>query len=96
MKVLAAVLILATLAQSKPRQMVIPFDDEYEKPQVRFVPISYRTARAAFPQAPEGAQEQIAAGSEPSPAIAGGDAVDYDYTGGYDYDYTGGYGPLVL
>ena len=42
--------------------------------QVRFVPISYRTARAAFPQAPEGApafaipdairsaEEQIAAG----------------------------------
>merc|ERR1712029_900181 len=92
MKVLAAVLLLATLAQSRPRHMVIPFDDEYEQPQVRFVPISYRTARAAFPQAPEGApafaipdairsaEEQIAAGSGPSPAIAGGDALTTELT----------------
>merc|ERR1711956_14134 len=89
---------LATLAQSRPRHILVPYDDEIEQPQVRFVPLpqqyNYRAARSAFPQGdqpafaiPDGiraAEEQIAAGSGPSPAIAGGDAVDYGaYTGGY-------------
>merc|ERR1712051_724399 len=98
MKVFAAILLLATLAQSRPRHILVPYDDEIEQPQVRFIPVApqynYRVARSAFPQdaqpafaIPDGiraAEEQIAAGSGPSPAIAGGDAVDYGaYTGGY-------------
>ena len=34
MKVFAAILLLATLAQSRPRHIVVPYDDEYEQPQV--------------------------------------------------------------
>merc|ERR1711936_906380 len=103
MKFLAAILLLATLAQARPRYMMVPFDDEYETPQVTFVPHAvyhHRTARSAFPDGPpppgapapafaipdtiRAAEGLIAAGSGPSPAIAGGDAVDYGaYTGGY-------------
>merc|ERR1711936_823961 len=93
---------LATLAQARPRYMMVPFDDEYETPQVRFIrqpTYLSRQARSAFPDGPPGplagpafaipdniraAEGLIAAGSGPSPAIAGGDAVDYGaYTGGY-------------
>merc|ERR1711936_107704 len=92
---------LATLAQARPRYMMVPFDDEYETPQVRFIqhqPYLNRQARSAFPQEPaapgpggfkipdgiRAAEGLIASGSGPSPAIAGGDAVDYGaYTGGY-------------
>merc|ERR1719151_234933 len=94
MKVLAAILLLATLAQSRPnlKFISVPYD------KVEFIPLpqqyNYRVARSAFPQEaqpafaiPDGiraAEELIAAGSGPSPAIAGGDAVDYGaYTGGY-------------
>jgi len=102
MKVLAAILLLATLAQSRPRHILVPYDDEIEQPKIQFIPLpqkyndsmNYREARSAFPQdaqpafaIPDGiraAEELIAAGSGPSPAIAGGDAVDYGaYTGGY-------------
>merc|ERR1711936_1262521 len=107
MKFLAAILLLATLAQARPRYMMVPFDDEYETPQVRFVPHTvyhHRTARSAFPDGPppppgsvgpapgsfaipqaiRAQEELIASASGPSPAIAGGDAVDYGaYTGGY-------------
>ena len=34
MKVFAAILLLATLAQSRPRHIVVPYDDEIETPQV--------------------------------------------------------------
>merc|ERR1711973_109841 len=95
MKFLAAVLLLATLAQARPRYMMVPFDDEYETPQVRFIqhqPYLNRQARSAFPQEPvapapggfkipdgiRAAEGLIASGSGPSPAIAGGDAVDYE------------------
>merc|ERR1712066_226763 len=100
MKFLAAILLLATLAQARPRYMMVPFDDEYETPQVRFIqhtPSLSRQGRSAFPDGPgvagpafaipdtnRAAEGLIAAGSGPSPAIAGGDAVDYGaYTGGY-------------
>ena len=58
MKFLAAILLLATLAQARPRHLVIPFDDEVVIPSVSFAPAqqyNYRVARSAFPQAPEGA-----------------------------------------
>merc|ERR1711973_12119 len=94
MKFLAAILLLATLAQARPRYMMVPFDDEYETPQVRFIqhqPYLHRQPRSAFPQEPaapapggfkipdgiRAAEGLIASGSGPSPAIAGGDAVDY-------------------
>merc|ERR1712083_766551 len=75
MKVFAAILLMGTLAQSRPRHILDPYDDEIEQPQVRFIPLpqqyNYRVARSAFPQ-------------EAQPAFAGGDAVDYGaYTGGY-------------
>merc|ERR1739842_157245 len=99
MKVFAAILLLATLAQSRPRHILVPYDDEIEQPQVRFIPLpqqyNYRVARSAFPQEappafaiPDGiraAEEQIAAGSGPSPAIAGGDAVDYGAYGAFGW-----------
>ena len=34
MKVFAAILLLATLAQSRPRHILVPYDDEIEEPQV--------------------------------------------------------------
>ena len=34
MKVLAAILLLATLAQSRQRHNLVPYDDEIEQPQV--------------------------------------------------------------
>ena len=34
MKVFAAILLLATLAQSRPRHILVPYDDEIEQPQV--------------------------------------------------------------
>merc|ERR1711971_1352870 len=85
MKVFAAILLLATLAQSRPRHILVPYDDEIEQPQVRFIPLpqqyNYRVARSAFPQEappafaiPDGiraAEEQIAAGSGPSPPSLG-------------------------
>merc|ERR1739844_123901 len=93
---------MGTLTQARPRYKMVAFDDEYETPQVRFVPhhqYLHRQARSAFPQEVAGAapapafaipdniraaEGLIAAGSGPSPAIAGGDAVDYGaYTGGY-------------
>jgi len=78
MKIFAAILLLATLAQSRPRHILVPYDDEIE--QVRFVPCylgtGCRVARSAFPQdaqpafaIPDGiraAEELIAAGSGPS------------------------------
>merc|ERR1712158_190197 len=80
---------------------MVPFDDDYVTPQVRFIshqPYLHRQARSALPQdradvagpafaipdSIRNAEGLIAAGSGPSPAIAGGDAVDYGaYTGGY-------------
>ena len=76
MKFLVAILLLVTLANARPRHLVIPFDDEVVIPSVSFAPAqyNYRVARSAFPQAPEGApafaipdairsaEEQIAAG----------------------------------
>merc|ERR1712083_603546 len=94
-------LLLATLAQARPRYMMVPFDDECETPQVRFVPHQqylHRQARSAFPQEVAGAapapafaipdniraaEGLIAAGSGPSPAIAGGDAGGYGAFGWY-------------
>merc|ERR1711953_364567 len=77
-----------------PGHGVIPMD------QVEFMPQQYhhRVARSAWPQAPtapgpgafiipdniRAAEEQIAAGSGPTPQVTGHDAVDYGaYTGGY-------------
>ena len=40
MKVLAAILLLATLAQSRPRNILVPYDDEIEQPQV-MIPVLY-------------------------------------------------------
>ena len=34
MKVFAAILLLATLAQSRPRHILVPYDDEIEQPEV--------------------------------------------------------------
>ena len=34
MKVFAAILLLATMAQSRPRHILVPYDDEIEQPQV--------------------------------------------------------------
>jgi len=52
MKIFAAILLLATLAQSRPRHILVPYDDEIE--QVPFVPCylgkGCRVARSAFPQ----------------------------------------------
>ena len=37
MKVFAAILLLATLAQSRPRHILVPYDDEFEQPQVMII-----------------------------------------------------------
>ena len=50
MKIVAAILFaLVAFAQARPRFLVIPLDD------LQFLPINHRVARAAWPQAPEGA-----------------------------------------
>ena len=49
MKFLAAVLLLATLAQARPRYMMVPFDDEYETPQVSLTLLSYRVLNKECP-----------------------------------------------
>merc|ERR1712223_232646 len=91
MKFLAPIILLATLAQATPRHRVRQSEDVGSVLWAYFP--QYRVARSAFPQAPpafaipdaiRSAEEQIAAGSGPSPAMGGGDAVDYGaYTGGY-------------
>merc|ERR1712018_556573 len=94
MKTLVAILLFATLAQAMPRFLIIPM----ENIQYVDSPYHHRVARSAWPDddgpalppaaafvTPENirhAEEQMAAGSGPSPQVTGDDAVDYGaYTG---------------
>ena len=75
--------------QFRPRPVMVEIEESESAPSPYYAD---RRADAPLPAGPgfaipasiRTAEEQIAAGSGPSPAIAGADAVDYGaYTGGY-------------